>query len=313
MKNNVTSARFTLVNAHSRFIHGIGFLASLTPRILGLPTAHKHRTLAGWRYICAIIFAWCLLPTANAQTPMSNATKVAAGSFGTCILTNVGGVKCEGFGGSGEIGNNAFLTLKTPVDVIGLTTGVSNIAAGNQFACALTALGGIKCWGANFNGTLGDGSQSSRPVPADVLTLTFGVTAIGAGQRHACALTSSGGVKCWGGNFPGQLGDNTTSTRLAPVDVLSGPSLPALVGITAIATGNNHTCALTSSGGVKCWGSNSSGQLGDNSSTDRMTPVDVSTLTSGITALAAGGSHTCALTSAGGVTIAFTQFNPPTQ
>ena len=107
---------------------------------------------------------------------------------------------------------------------------------------------------------------------------------IAAGHDHTCALTSAGGVKCWGG-FKGHT----------PVAVSGLAS-----GVTAIAAAS-HTCALTSAGGVKCWGRNDAGQLGDGTTTDRDTPVAVSGLASGVTAIAAGFYHTCALTSAGGV------------
>jgi alpha-tubulin suppressor-like RCC1 family protein len=226
----------------------------------------------------------------------SGVTAIAAGEYHTCALTDGGGVKCWGYNYRGQLGDGTYDSRMTPVDVSGLSSGISAIAAGGWHTCALTTGGGVKCWGYNWYGQLGDGTNYSRITPVEVSGLSSGVTAIAAGGGHTCALTDGGGVKCWGGNYYGQLGDGTTENRTTPVDV-SGLS----PGVTAIAAGGVHTCALTDGGGVKCWGDNEYGQLGDGTTENRMTPVEVSGLSSAVTAIAAGYYHSCALTTGGGV------------
>jgi hypothetical protein len=106
-----------------------------------------------------------------------------------------------------------------------------------------------------------------------------GVTQITAGNLHTCALTTSGGVKCWGLGADGQLGNGATPTsQSTPVDVVATGEAQggaALSGITQVTAGWAHTCALTTSGGVKCWGSGANGRLGNGATSDQSTPVDV--------------------------------------
>ena len=117
---------------------------------------------------------------------------------------------------------------------------------------------------------LGDGTTTDRLTPVEVVGLASGVVAVAAYWRHTCALTAAGGVKCWGRNDYGQLGDGTTTGRLTPVDVAGLAS-----GVAGLAAGGFHTCALTAAGGVKCWGYNGQGQVGDGTTTQRSTPVEV--------------------------------------
>ncbi len=238
----------------------------------------------------------------NRSTPVdvvglaSGVAALAAGRFHTCALTTGGGAKCWGSNSDGQLGDGTTTNRSTPVDVVGLASGVTALAAGYAYTCALTTGGGVKCWGSNYHGQLGDGTTTNRSTPVNVSGLASGVIALVTGWSHTCALTIGGGVKCWGSNLHGQLGDGTTTNRSTPVDVVG------LTGsVTALVAGLSYTCALTTGGGVKCWGWNSDGQLGDGTTTTRKTPVDVIGLSSGVIGLAAGSSHTCALTTGGGV------------
>lgn len=174
------------------------------------------------------------------------------------------------------------------------STSVTAIAAGGFHTCVLLGDGNVKCWGLNASGQLGDGTTIDRSIPGEVTELGSEITALAAGYYHTCALTTAGGVKCWGNNGSGQLGDGTQTFRSLPVDVTGLSS-----GVISITAGMYHTCALTAGGGAKCWGANGWGALGDGSTTMRLSPVDVSGLTSGVAFLTAGYNHTCALVAGG--------------
>ena len=124
------------------------------------------------------------------------------------------------------------------------------------------------------NGRRGDGGgygSDIRSPPSSAISLPAGRTAtqISAGEAHACALLDDASVVCWGRNIEGQLGDGTTTQRNAPVTTGSFGSGHKASYISA---GYDHTCALLTDGGVRCWGSNNNGQLGDGTSTDRFSP-----------------------------------------
>ncbi len=228
----------------------------------------------------------------------TSATAISAGYLHTCAVTAGGGVKCWGDNSDGQLGDGTTTNSAVPVDVTGLTSGVEAISAGAGHTCAITAGGGVKCWGENSDGQLGDGTTTNSAVPVDVTGLTSGVQAISAGYEHTCALTTPGGVMCWGSNYQGELGIGSTATNsVIPVDVHGLAS-----GVQAISAGSSDTCALTTAGGVKCWGGNNYGQLGSGSTAaNSVIPVDVIGLTTGVQAIAVQGGHACALTTAGGV------------
>ena len=221
---------------------------------------------------------------------------LAAADMHNCVIIS-GAVKCWGYNGEGELGNGRTTTSWTPVSASGLSSGVTALASGAFHSCAVTSTGTVKCWGDNYFGGLGDGTTDSSSVPVPVTGLT-GAAGIATSNAQSCAVLISGGAKCWGYNSQGQLGDGTTTNRLIPTAV-SGLSS----GVTAIATsvGGNHSCAVLSSGTVQCWGNNYSGQLGDGSTTQSLTPVSVSGLSSSAITVATGQDHTCALLAVGSV------------
>ncbi len=258
-------------------------------------------TLAGWRLVGS---SQAIAPVRGGVTNVGSIRleaqpdTIAAGYHFTCALTSAGGIKCWGDNSSGQLGNGTTTSSLTARDVPGLTTGVQSIVAGASHACALTSVGGVKCWGNNEFGQLGDGTTSNRLVWKDVVGLSSGVRAIAAGFSHTCALTDAGALMCWGDNLLGQLGDGTLFPRATPKAVVG-----LSTGVNAMALGYRHSCALTSAGGAKCWGYNETGQLGDGtvfSTTPTVTPRDVVGLSSGLRAITAGGGHTCVLTIAGG-------------
>lgn len=232
---------------------------------------------------------WTLTPD---PIPHLRATYVAI-SGNVCAITTVGGLVCWGSNREGQLGDGTNIDSYTPVNVVGLSSGVVSVDGGLGHACAVTDAGVVKCWGDGIKTTqVEEAPTKSNNVPVDVVNLPGEATDVVIDKFDTCVLTRTGGVKCWANN----------QYNIAPVDIYGLTS-----GVQAIAAGEEFTCALTKTGAVKCWGDNTSGQLGNgkgekyNSKTSSEIPVDVIGLSSGVTAIAAGSEHACALTSAGGV------------
>ena len=195
-------------------------------------------------------------------------------------MLNGATVDCWGSNYRGDLGNGTTTDSSTPVGVSGLSDVIA-VTAGEDHTCALLSGGTVDCWGNNLFGQLGDGTFADSPTPVAVSGLS-GAIAVTAGGDHTCALLTGGTIDCWGSDFYGQLGDGQVQTfSPTPVAVtgLSG-------GAIAVTAGDTFSCALITGGAVECWGQNSSGQLGNGTTTDSSTPVGVSGL--GSTASVAG-------------------------
>jgi alpha-tubulin suppressor-like RCC1 family protein len=199
-------------------------------------------------------------------------SQLAAGDSHTCGLTDTGAAYCWGYNFYGGLGDGTRTDRLTPVPVQQGSLVFRILDAGGVHTCALTDAGKAYCWGFNGYGAVGNGDttgiEQTSPVPV-LFTGTF--AEVDAGYSHTCGLSNVGTRTdyCWGFNQYGQVGDNTTTNRYAPVLVQSPPVLERF------SAGSGHTCALTIAGEAYCWGWNGAGQLGDGTTTDRWTPAPV--------------------------------------
>ncbi len=260
------------------------------------------------------------LPAEDVVNLSAKILDVTADGGQTCALIAGGGAYCWGNNRYGQLGDGTFQKQYAPVPVAGLGSGVVRLEAGWNHTCAVVGGGELRCWGWNYFGQLGDGTALNRNTPARVQFLTDGTKEIALGWGHSCVLTELGMAKCWGANASGQLGDGTWTDSKVPLTVLDliyeapatktprpthtatlAPTVAASSVFVSLSAGINHTCGVTASGGVMCWGDNSSGELGDGTKTKRTAPVDVVGLPDAAVAVAAGGYYSCALTESGEV------------
>jgi alpha-tubulin suppressor-like RCC1 family protein len=244
------------------------------------------------------------------------AVGIATGSFHSCAMLDNGTVRCWGNGASGRlgyantasIGDNETPAAAGPV-ALGSALGATEIVAGGKHSCALFSNGTVRCWGDGSSGQLGyantanigDDESVGSAGPVDLGA--HSAVEIALGESHTCALLDNGTILCWGNGANGRLGyastanvgDNETPGSVGPVN-LGGKTA------VSVSAGNAHTCAVLADGTVRCWGDGASGRLGYGNTTtigDTETPGSVGPVSLGTNhtalAVAAGGSHTCAL------------------
>ena len=208
----------------------------------------------------------------------------------SCMIDYGGTVRCWGYNFNFRLGVSFpdILFSSRPVQVPGLTTGVTTIAAGRRHTCVIHN-NITKCWGSNSLDQLGGGTDRRSSLPVQIPGLSRGVTEIGIGNDHTCVI-DNGVVKCWGSNFFSQSGGGIGLSRRDPFTILG-----LTANVTGVASGYSYSCAIDSDG-AKCWGDNSLNQLGSGSTVSMSsTPVQVFGLETDVTAIAAGEDQTCAI------------------
>ena len=238
------------------------------------------------------------LPDGHRRTPVrvgttSSVVQVSSGGGHACAVLPNGEVFCWGWAQNGRLGQGeSNVNSPIPIRVPGITSAVG-IDVGFDEACAVLASGNLTCWG----GVEGQGTP--EPKFHNSLTTVVDVN-LGAENdpndntmsvpNHKCVLLADSTIKCWGNNGHGQVGSSSTSPRVdSPTQV---------VGITTavrdINTGHYHTCAVLKNGGIKCWGLNTDGQLGNGTFASTNRAVSVLGISTAV-GVSAGESHTCAV------------------
>lgn len=238
---------------------------------------------------------------------------LSTGRLSTCGVSATGVGYCWGANQQGEVGNSSqplpdSLGQHSATSPLLVDGGLSfrTIVTGWLHACGLTTSGDVYCWGANSFGQLGTGAVGPRqrsPVP---IAGTKKFIQLSVGAQHSCGITTDFEAYCWGANAVGQLGNGSTTPTATPTPVAGSLNFryiatsSAFGGISATSLPtppvdgrDTHTCALTSVGEAYCWGSNTSGQLGDGGTASHLTPSPVA---GGLafSSIMLGGGHTCA-------------------
>ena len=220
---------------------------------------------------------------------------IAAGSYHNCLLTDGDDIKCWGEGSWGQIGSADFKTSSSLVTVkMEPKQPVKALALGSNFSCALLKNGKVKCWGANDQGQLGDGSLKKKSTPVDVaLAPKDQAISLRAGYHHACVLLADGKVKCWGANDRGQILGVKDKIQKTPVTIKLKDSSP----VQALVLNTDVTCTLTGKGTANCWGQ-SSILFGDKTPVKTPQNVNPSSMPK-VKTLAIGSSSMCFLSTTG--------------
>jgi len=226
----------------------------------------------------------CVAPSCAAN-PIA---ALSAGGSASCVMRQDGSVSCWGRNDDGQLGDGTITPRSAGVRVSGLTDAAA-LAVGERHACAVRTNGSVVCWGADDRGQLGDGGGVAQRTPIAVPGVA-GATAVVAGSGFSCALLADRSAVCWGDDRNGEIGDGAPGATPRPATPVLG-----LADARSLSAHWQHACAVLLDGSVVCWGSNSSGQLGDGTQIDRAQPVAVPNLQN-VVAVTTGLSHSCAMT-----------------
>jgi len=196
--------------------------------------------------------------------------QVSAGSDHSLAVRQNGTAWAWGCNVTSQLGDNTTTNRSSPVSVVGGFTDWCQVSGGNNHSLAVRQNGTAWAWGYNGTGQLGDNSITSRSSPVSVVGGFTDWCQVSGGDRHSLAVRQNGTAWSWGSNGNGRLGDNSVTSRLSPVSVVGG-----FTDWCQISGGDRHSLAVRQNGTAWAWGCNATGQLGDNSTTQKSSPVSV--------------------------------------
>jgi alpha-tubulin suppressor-like RCC1 family protein len=226
---------------------------------------------------------------------------VSAGDQHTCATRTTGALYCWGDNDNyNQLGDNTATNRDTPTQVrdnagTGYYTDWTAVSAGRLHTCGMRSGNTLWCWGGNFSGQLGLGDTTQRDTPTQVSAITYAWTAVSSGGDYSCAINSNQRLYCFGANNAGQIGDNTTTQRNSPTQVLKTASDGAgnYTDWTTVSAGDAHACAIRSTGALYCWGDDDYGKTGQAATGDILRPKQVGTATDW-SSVASYRENTCA-------------------
>jgi alpha-tubulin suppressor-like RCC1 family protein len=236
--------------------------------------------------------------TTQRNTPVTtfaggtNWKQVACGGYFTAAIKTDGTLWTWGNNYYGQLGNNTTTNRCTPVTTFAGGTNWKQVACGGYFTAAIKTDGTLWTWGQNTSGQLGNNTTTQRNTPVTTFAGGTNWKQVAGGLSHTSAIKTDGTLWTWGFNGSGQLGNNTIITRSTPVTTFAGGT-----NWKQVAGGSQHTAAIKTDGTLWNWGFNGSGQLGDNTTIQRLTPVTTFAGGTNWKQVSGGGSHTAALTS----------------
>ncbi len=195
-----------------------------------------------------------------------------------------------GSGGNGRLGDNTTADRSTPRQEFTSSTNWKQVAGGGFHTAAIKTDGTLWSWGANQNGQLGDNTNAHRSTPRQEITSSTNWKQVATGNNHTAAIKTDGTLWLLGLNYNGQLGDNTTAIRSTPRQEFTSST-----NWKQVSGGAVHTTAIKTDGTLWIWGSNSHGQLGDNTTASRSTPRQEITSGTNWKQVACGAFHTAAI------------------